>query len=230
MYVAQLEMSSCFSIFEQVVTCAADNSLQQRCWKAEEQLLYNPASSEIQCRSLCFHPGLIRRRAFGASFWREEKPNVWERAKGENTLRWSQRYPVPEHADLWRRGASSLTAAGTSLNQPFQFVYGSHLLYFLFLPSFLPSTPPSAHPVPLQAHAYLSRYYREHNVELSKLLHRLGLPLPSWLREELQKVSSFKLTLSSSSSSSSVETRSGSSFRTSVLMFPHVEEGASTVT
>lgn len=41
----------------------------------------------------------------------------------------------------------------------------------------------------LQARAYLSRYYREHNVELSKLLHRLGQPLPSWLREELQKVS-----------------------------------------
>ncbi len=44
-----------------------------------------------------------------------------------------------------------------------------------------------------QAHAYLSRYYREHNVELSKLLHRLGQPLPTWLREELQKVSSIKL-------------------------------------
>lgn len=44
-----------------------------------------------------------------------------------------------------------------------------------------------------QARAYLSRYYREHNVELSKLLHRLGQPLPSWLREELQKVSSIKL-------------------------------------
>ncbi|MED6275229.1 Bifunctional heparan sulfate N-deacetylase/N-sulfotransferase 4, partial [Characodon lateralis] len=39
-----------------------------------------------------------------------------------------------------------------------------------------------------EARAYLSRYYREHNVELSKLLHRLGQPLPSWLREELQKV------------------------------------------
>lgn len=30
-------------------------------------------------------------------------------------------------------------------------------------------------------------------MELSKLLHRLGQPLPSWLREELQKVSSIKL-------------------------------------
>ncbi|XP_004549588.3 bifunctional heparan sulfate N-deacetylase/N-sulfotransferase 4 isoform X1 [Maylandia zebra] len=39
-----------------------------------------------------------------------------------------------------------------------------------------------------EARAYLSRYYREHNVELSKLLHRLGQPLPSWLREELQKI------------------------------------------
>lgn len=43
-------------------------------------------------------------------------------------------------------------------------------------------------PMESEAHAYLSRYYREHNVELSKLLHRLGQPLPSWLREELQKV------------------------------------------
>ncbi|ELV13433.1 Bifunctional heparan sulfate N-deacetylase/N-sulfotransferase 4 [Tupaia chinensis] len=35
---------------------------------------------------------------------------------------------------------------------------------------------------------FLSNYYRDHNVELSKLLHRLGQPLPSWLRQELQKV------------------------------------------
>lgn len=48
-------------------------------------------------------------------------------------------------------------------------------------------------PSSLQAHAYLSQYYREHNVELSKLLHRLGQPLPSWLREELQKVGHIKL-------------------------------------
>ncbi|TKS68187.1 Bifunctional heparan sulfate N-deacetylase/N-sulfotransferase 3 [Collichthys lucidus] len=48
-------------------------------------------------------------------------------------------------------------------------------------------------PMEPEAHAYLSRYYREHNVELSKLLHRLGQPLPSWLREELQKVSGIKL-------------------------------------
>ncbi|XP_017264253.1 bifunctional heparan sulfate N-deacetylase/N-sulfotransferase 4 [Kryptolebias marmoratus] len=44
-------------------------------------------------------------------------------------------------------------------------------------------------PMEPEARAYLSKYYREHNVELSKLLHRLGQPLPSWLREELQKVS-----------------------------------------
>ncbi|XP_038130571.1 bifunctional heparan sulfate N-deacetylase/N-sulfotransferase 4 isoform X1 [Cyprinodon tularosa] len=43
-------------------------------------------------------------------------------------------------------------------------------------------------PMEPEARAYLSRYYREHNVELSKLLHRLGQPLPSWLREELQKI------------------------------------------
>lgn len=41
---------------------------------------------------------------------------------------------------------------------------------------------------PSQSRAFLSSYYREHNVELSKLLHRLGQPLPSWLRQELQKV------------------------------------------
>lgn len=39
-----------------------------------------------------------------------------------------------------------------------------------------------------QSRAFLSSYYRDHNVELSKLLHRLGQPLPSWLRQELQKV------------------------------------------
>ncbi|KAM8968491.1 bifunctional heparan sulfate N-deacetylase/N-sulfotransferase 4 isoform X2 [Sarcophilus harrisii] len=40
----------------------------------------------------------------------------------------------------------------------------------------------------LESRAFLSSYYRDHNVELSKLLHRLGQPLPSWLRQELQKV------------------------------------------
>ncbi|KAL4640369.1 bifunctional heparan sulfate N-deacetylase/N-sulfotransferase 4-like [Arapaima gigas] len=39
-----------------------------------------------------------------------------------------------------------------------------------------------------ESRVFLSRYYRDHNVELSKLLHRLGQPLPAWLREELQKV------------------------------------------
>ncbi|XP_068136841.1 bifunctional heparan sulfate N-deacetylase/N-sulfotransferase 4 isoform X1 [Hyperolius riggenbachi] len=38
----------------------------------------------------------------------------------------------------------------------------------------------------LESRAFLSTYYRDHNIELSKLLHRLGLPLPSWLRQELQ--------------------------------------------
>ncbi|MEE6461723.1 hypothetical protein FKM82_001384 [Ascaphus truei] len=40
----------------------------------------------------------------------------------------------------------------------------------------------------LESRAFLSSYYRDHNIELSKLLHRLGQPLPSWLRQELQKV------------------------------------------
>ncbi|XP_064272086.1 bifunctional heparan sulfate N-deacetylase/N-sulfotransferase 4 isoform X2 [Passer domesticus] len=43
-------------------------------------------------------------------------------------------------------------------------------------------------PMDQESRAFLSSYYREHNVELSKLLHRLGQPLPSWLRQELQKL------------------------------------------
>ncbi|KAL1023953.1 hypothetical protein UPYG_G00049480 [Umbra pygmaea] len=39
-----------------------------------------------------------------------------------------------------------------------------------------------------EARSFLSMYYRQHNIDLSTLLHRLGQPLPSWLREELQKV------------------------------------------
>ncbi|GCB65674.1 hypothetical protein scyTo_0011901, partial [Scyliorhinus torazame] len=37
----------------------------------------------------------------------------------------------------------------------------------------------------LESRTFLSRYYKDHNIELSKLFYRLGLPLPSWLREEL---------------------------------------------
>ncbi|XP_056456321.1 bifunctional heparan sulfate N-deacetylase/N-sulfotransferase 1b [Gadus chalcogrammus] len=36
-----------------------------------------------------------------------------------------------------------------------------------------------------EAQAFLREYYRDHNIELSKLLYRMGQPLPSWLREEL---------------------------------------------
>ncbi|KFP07014.1 bifunctional heparan sulfate N-deacetylase/N-sulfotransferase 4 [Calypte anna] len=43
-------------------------------------------------------------------------------------------------------------------------------------------------PMDQESRAFLSSYYRDHNVELSKLLHKLGQPLPSWLRQELQKV------------------------------------------
>uniref|UniRef100_A0A8I3QJT8 [heparan sulfate]-glucosamine N-sulfotransferase n=3 Tax=Canis lupus familiaris TaxID=9615 RepID=A0A8I3QJT8_CANLF len=43
-------------------------------------------------------------------------------------------------------------------------------------------------PMDPDSRAFLSSYYRDHNVELSKLLHKLGQPLPSWLRQELQKV------------------------------------------
>ncbi|KAM8764081.1 bifunctional heparan sulfate N-deacetylase/N-sulfotransferase 3 [Rhynchonycteris naso] len=43
-------------------------------------------------------------------------------------------------------------------------------------------------PMDPESRAFLSSYYRDHNVELSRLLHRLGQPLPAWLRQELQKV------------------------------------------
>ena len=49
--------------------------------------------------------------------------------------------------------------------------------------------PPSApFPFASQSRAFLSSYYRDHNLGLSRLLHRLGQPLPAWLRQELQKV------------------------------------------
>uniref|UniRef100_A0A672TIV1 [heparan sulfate]-glucosamine N-sulfotransferase n=1 Tax=Strigops habroptila TaxID=2489341 RepID=A0A672TIV1_STRHB len=47
-------------------------------------------------------------------------------------------------------------------------------------------------PMDSECKAFLSSYYRDHNVELSKLLHKLGQPLPSWLRQELQKVIEWK--------------------------------------
>ncbi|XP_063776282.1 bifunctional heparan sulfate N-deacetylase/N-sulfotransferase 4-like isoform X1 [Pseudophryne corroboree] len=39
----------------------------------------------------------------------------------------------------------------------------------------------------MESRTFLSSYYQDHNIELSRLLHRLGQPLPSWLRQELQK-------------------------------------------
>lgn len=41
----------------------------------------------------------------------------------------------------------------------------------------------------LQSRAFLTEHYREHNMELLRLLNRLGQPLPAWLREELQSSS-----------------------------------------
>ncbi|XP_053768079.1 bifunctional heparan sulfate N-deacetylase/N-sulfotransferase 4 [Desmodus rotundus] len=43
-------------------------------------------------------------------------------------------------------------------------------------------------PMDPESRAFLSSYYRDHNLGLSRLLHRLGQPLPAWLRQELQKV------------------------------------------
>ncbi|XP_077202351.1 bifunctional heparan sulfate N-deacetylase/N-sulfotransferase 2 isoform X3 [Paroedura picta] len=36
---------------------------------------------------------------------------------------------------------------------------------------------------------FLADFYREHNIELSRLLNKLGQPLPTWLREDLQSSS-----------------------------------------
>uniref|UniRef100_A0A674DEU6 [heparan sulfate]-glucosamine N-sulfotransferase n=1 Tax=Salmo trutta TaxID=8032 RepID=A0A674DEU6_SALTR len=40
-----------------------------------------------------------------------------------------------------------------------------------------------------ESRAFLTEHYREHNMELLRLLNRLGQPLPAWLREELQSSS-----------------------------------------
>lgn len=37
-----------------------------------------------------------------------------------------------------------------------------------------------------QSRAFLRDYYRDHNIELSKLLYKMGQTLPTWLREDLQ--------------------------------------------
>ncbi|XP_037660207.1 bifunctional heparan sulfate N-deacetylase/N-sulfotransferase 2 isoform X2 [Choloepus didactylus] len=37
-----------------------------------------------------------------------------------------------------------------------------------------------------ESRLFLTEFFRNHNLELSKLLSRLGQPVPSWLREELQ--------------------------------------------
>uniref|UniRef100_H0X418 Bifunctional heparan sulfate N-deacetylase/N-sulfotransferase 1 n=3 Tax=Otolemur garnettii TaxID=30611 RepID=H0X418_OTOGA len=38
----------------------------------------------------------------------------------------------------------------------------------------------------LDSRAFLKDYYRDHNIELSKLLYKIGQTLPTWLREDLQ--------------------------------------------
>uniref|UniRef100_A0A2I3G5F2 Bifunctional heparan sulfate N-deacetylase/N-sulfotransferase 1 n=1 Tax=Nomascus leucogenys TaxID=61853 RepID=A0A2I3G5F2_NOMLE len=38
----------------------------------------------------------------------------------------------------------------------------------------------------LDSRAFLKDYYRDHNIELSKLLYKMGQTLPTWLREDLQ--------------------------------------------
>lgn len=38
---------------------------------------------------------------------------------------------------------------------------------------------------PSQSQLFLREYYRDHNIELSKLLYRMVQPLPTWLKDEL---------------------------------------------
>ncbi|XP_016809549.1 bifunctional heparan sulfate N-deacetylase/N-sulfotransferase 1 isoform X5 [Pan troglodytes] len=38
----------------------------------------------------------------------------------------------------------------------------------------------------IRSRAFLKDYYRDHNIELSKLLYKMGQTLPTWLREDLQ--------------------------------------------
>ena len=47
--------------------------------------------SSFSLLSVSFLSGLTLRRASGASSLRAERQNVWEKAKGESTLPWSQR-------------------------------------------------------------------------------------------------------------------------------------------
>lgn len=215
MYVAGLlEVSSSFSILEKVVTCAAEASLKGRRAAALEPNTFRNVIDFVSTQVwsseglLVPAPGGRKNQMFGEE-QREKIPS--DGARGT-------RFLDRQICGGGEPGFSLSTRNCRHVIQPaFPLCLWLTPVVFSFLSLFLPSTPPSAHPVPLQAHTYLSRYYREHNVELSKLLHRLGLPLPSWLREELQKVSSFKLTLSSSSSSSSAETRGRAR---AVLMFP----------
>lgn len=80
-----------------------------------------------------------------------------------------RRYPEmdPEVRTFHTAHCTSCRFSPTSSAHPF-------FLFFLF---FLPFA--------LQSQAFLREYYRDHNIELSKLLYRMGQPLPSWLREEL---------------------------------------------
>lgn len=40
-------------------------------------------------------------------------------------------------------------------------------------------------PMDAASEKYLRTYYRKHNIALSKLLHKLSVPEPVWLRDEL---------------------------------------------
>lgn len=106
--------------------------------------------------------GSILRKASGVSCWREGRPSVWERVKGAGTLTWTLRYD--QMKDICYKN----------------YILPQHRLISIFLAVI------SAYLLCLlQSQAFLREYYRDHNIELSKLLYRMGQPLPSWLREEL---------------------------------------------
>ncbi|KAL4698354.1 hypothetical protein H8959_011011 [Pygathrix nigripes] len=61
-----------------------------------------------------------------------------------------------------------------------------HFQDLILCPTSVPLLTISASIFSCQSRLFLTDFFRNHNLELSKLLSRLGQPVPSWLREELQ--------------------------------------------
>ncbi|TSQ35301.1 Bifunctional heparan sulfate N-deacetylase/N-sulfotransferase 1 [Bagarius yarrelli] len=56
-----------------------------------------------------------------------------------------------------------------------------------------------------ESQMFLREYYRDHNIELSKLLYRMGQPLPTWLKDELLNISTHTSTAAASMEGTSVD-------------------------